>query len=64
MKINFQTMNKIDQLILSSNESIINKITLKQISINELSRNINDIPNVLKFIFEETITGLIKNHKE
>jgi hypothetical protein len=64
MKINFQTLNKNDRIILSSINSLSDKINTQQFSVNHLAECVNDVPNVIKFIFEKTIINFINKQKD
>jgi isoleucyl-tRNA synthetase len=56
-------MDTNDRLILLSNSEIREDIRIQTTFLNSITENINNIPNVINFIFRETITAFIKEQK-
>jgi hypothetical protein len=64
LKIDFQTINRNEQMILLSNNDIKTKSFHKKQLLNMIGKNIKNIPNILKFIFEETIISFINTQSD
>jgi hypothetical protein len=63
LKIDFQTMDRNDQMILLSNKELKNNIQAQTTMLNSMNENINNDPNVLKNIFQETIAVFTSTHR-
>jgi hypothetical protein len=59
IRISFQTMDANDRMILLSNSEIKEDIRIQSTILNSISEIINNIPNVINFILQETIAAFI-----
>jgi uncharacterized protein YoxC len=57
LKIDFQTMDRNDQMILLSNNELKNDIQAQTTMLNSMNENINNIPNVINYNLQETIAA-------
>jgi hypothetical protein len=57
LKIDFQTMSRNDQMILLSNNEIKSNIQSQLTMLESMNENINNIPNAINYIFQETIAA-------
>jgi hypothetical protein len=55
LKLDFQTIDRNDQMILLSNNELKNNIQTQSTMLKSMNENINNIPNVINYIFQETI---------
>jgi regulator of PEP synthase PpsR (kinase-PPPase family) len=64
MKINFQTMDANDRLILQSNHEIITYIQTQTPILDAIRESIGKIPDVINYLFQETIAAFISNQSK
>jgi hypothetical protein len=64
LKINFQTMDANDRLILQSNNEISEDIRAQLTIMNTLKENMENMPNIINYIFQETIAAFISNQNK
>jgi hypothetical protein len=63
IKINFQTMDTNDRLILLSNSEIKKDIRIQTAILNLITESFNSIPNAIIFILSETIAAFVKEQR-
>jgi hypothetical protein len=61
MRINFQTMDANDRLILQSNNEINENIQTQTITLNVLKENMERMSDVISYILQETIAAFIQS---
>jgi hypothetical protein len=64
LKIDFQTMDRNDQMILFSNNELKNNIQAQTSRINSMNENINNTLNVINYIFQETIAAFMNTQRK
>jgi hypothetical protein len=61
LKINFQTMDANDRLILQSNNEIIINVQAQTAVLNTIRESMEKIPDVISYMLQETIAAFITN---
>jgi hypothetical protein len=59
IRISFQTMDANDRMILLSNSEIKEDILIQSTILNSIKESINNVPNVINYILQETIAAFI-----